>query len=162
MWILTKSRFNANWKFSKYYWIHIITTKFIIGLKMKVKIVEKCVMWLLCLSFLSWLKNPGDPNITDRSCPRLSTQVVFTAANLKTPLTCLSCLAFLLCVRVWARVLWYLSALESSEKERATYQGVTRPAWDLSLSYLSQSATVCLVLCESRIYHHAKGGRRWR
>ena len=38
----------------------------------------------------------------------------FTAANLKTPLTCLSCLAFLLCVRVWTRVLWYLSALESS------------------------------------------------
>jgi hypothetical protein len=33
MWILTKSRFNANWKSSKYYWIYIITTKFIIGLK---------------------------------------------------------------------------------------------------------------------------------
>ncbi len=99
------------------------TTKFIIGLKMRIKIVEKCVMWLLCLSCLSWLKNPGDPNITDRSCPRLSIQVVFTAANLKTPLTCLSCLVFLLYVRVWARILWYLSALESSRKRELSIKG---------------------------------------
>ena len=91
--------------------------------KMRNKIVEKCVMWLLCLSRLSWLKNPGDPNITNRSCLRLSTQVVFTAANLKTPITCLSCLAFLLCVRVWARVLWYLSALESYRKRELPIKG---------------------------------------
>ncbi len=103
---------------------------------------RKCVMWLLCLSSLSWLKNPGDPNITDSSCPRLSTQVVFTAANLKTPLTCLSCLAFLLCVRVWTRVLWYLSALESSwKRESYLTRGNKARLW--ALSFLS--FTVSLV-----------------
>jgi hypothetical protein len=96
-------------------------------------------MWLWCLS---WLKNPGDPSIIDWSCPRLSTQVVFTAVNLKTPLTCLSCLAFLLCVCACALCLWCLSSLESSWKRELQIK--------LSLSNLSHLLllfTSCKAAC---------------
>ena len=55
----------------------------------------------------------------DESCPRLSTQVVFTAALLKILRTSLSCLVFLSLVRVSANCCGVLSALESSLKERA-------------------------------------------
>ncbi len=82
MWILTKSRFNANWKFTKYYWTYILQSNLLLVYKMENQDCRKCVMWLWCLS---WLKNPGDPSITDWSCSRLSTQVVFTAAISKNP-----------------------------------------------------------------------------
>ena len=61
----------------------------------------------------------------DESCPRLSTQVVFTAAFLKIPLTCLSCSCLLSLVRGCANCCGVVSALESSLKERALEQGAT-------------------------------------
>ena len=147
MWILTKSRFNANWKFTKYYWIYIFTTKFIIGLKMRFKIVEKCVMWLWCLS---WLKNPGDPNITDRSCPRLSTQVVFTAAISKNPFM-YPCILPFRPVRSSVCSAMGFTLPKKLCRERAVDQGATRHVSPLNaLSLHTFTVSYCLLgECES-------------
>ena len=77
-------------------------------------------------NLISW-RNRSDPNKVNEQDKRLTTQVVFTAAIVKIPLTCLSYLGLLsLCVRLCALSLG-LSALESSfERERAAEQGVTR------------------------------------
>ena len=83
---------------------------------------------------LDW-RNRGDPDKINEQDKRLSTQVVFTAANLKTLLTFLSCLAFLLCVRAYALCLWVFVCPRKLLKERATNQGVTRPAWWKALSF---------------------------
>ncbi len=71
------------------------------------------------LKFLVWVQH------IDESCPRLSTQVVFTAAFLKIFLTYLACLVFLSLVRVCAICCGILSALENSFKERALEQWAT-------------------------------------
>ena len=98
-------------RYQDYYWSSI-----------KLKIVEMFFVRLVDVSH-GW-RNRGDPNKVNEQDKRLTTQVVFTAANLKTPLTCLSCLAFLLCVRACALCLWCLSALESSWKRELSNKGL--------------------------------------
>ncbi len=95
-------------------------------------------MWL---QSQPWLKNQWDPNTTGESCPRLSTQIVFTAVILKIPLTCLPCLVLLLCVRVWLYALPLgLSAIERSSERERSIKRQQRSAcflFKLSLSHLS-------------------------
>ena len=113
-------------RYQDYYWSSI-----------KLKIVEMFFVRLVDVPH-GW-RNRGDPNKVNEQDKRLTTQVVFTAANLKTPLTCLSCLAFLLCVRACALCLWCLSALESSWKRELQIKGWQGPLDEkLSLSNLSQ------------------------
>ena len=105
-----------------YYWSSI-----------KMKIVEMVFVRLVDVPH-GW-RNRGDPNKVNEQDKRLTTHVVFTAANLKTPLTYLSCLVFLLCVRACALCLWVFVCPRKLLKERATNQGVTRPAWWKALSF---------------------------
>ena len=71
MWILTKTRFSANWKFTKYYWTYILQPKLLLVYKWKIKIVEN----VLCDFGVcpDWRILPGDPSITDWSCPMAGT-----------------------------------------------------------------------------------------
>ena len=132
-------------RYQDYYWSSI-----------KLKIVEMFFVRLVDVPH-GW-RNRGDPNKVNEQDKRLTTQVVFTAANLKTPLTCLSCLAFLLCVRACALCLWCLSALESSWKRELQIKGWQGPLDEkLSLSNLSQSATVYLVSGRALMFEMSQG-----
>ena len=110
-------------RYQDYYWSSI-----------KMKIVEMFFVRLVDVPH-GW-RNRGDPSKVNEQDKRLTTQVVFTAANLKTPLTCLSCPTFLLCVRACALCLWVFVCPRKLLKERATNQGVTRPAWWKSSLFL--------------------------
>jgi len=76
-------------------------------------------------NLISW-RNRSDPNKVNEQDKRLTTQVVFTAAIVKIPLTCLSYLG-LLSVRAPVRsVFWVVCPRKLFERERAAEQGVTR------------------------------------
>jgi hypothetical protein len=89
------------------------------------KINDKFCQNVFLSNFLQRLKFSTRVEHNCESCPRLSTQVVFTAAFLKILLTYLSCLVVLSLVRVCAICCGEESALESSLKERALDQGAT-------------------------------------
>ena len=117
--------------------------------KMRIKIVEKCVMWLWCLP---WLKNSGDPNITDWSCPRLSTQVVFTAAISKNPFM-YPCILPFRPVRSSVCSAMGFTLPKKLCRERAVDQGATRQgvvAAERALSLHTFTVSRCLLgECES-------------
>ncbi len=89
------------------------------------KINDKFCQNVFLSNFSQRLKFSTRVQHIDESCPRLSTQVVFTAAFLKILRTYLSCLVFLSLVRMCAICCGVVSALESSWKERALDQEAT-------------------------------------
>ena len=133
--ILQRLKSQCDWinnNLSNYYWSRI-----------KLNIVEMSSLDL-STSHLSW-RNRWDPNKVNEQDKRLTTQVVFTAAIVKIPFTCLSYLGLLsLSARLCALSLG-LSALESSLKERAVEQGVTRPTCPGSLFLIFHTNTTLTI-----------------
>ena len=119
-----------------YYWLNI-----------KMKIVE--MVFVRLVDVPDCWRNRGDPNKVNEQSKRLTTQVVFTAAIYEISLTC-SVLSWSYCtVRASVRSVFGVVCPRKLLKERAVEQrGVKTSVFiRLSLSNLSQSATVCLVVC---------------
>ncbi len=110
---MTTSRSNEIPSSSKWDWM-ILSNDNYHWSKNKRQVLLKCVF----VELLTKVEVSTSVKHSDESCPRISTQVVFTAAFLKILLTYLSCLAFLSLVRVCAICCGVLSAQENFLRKR--------------------------------------------